>query len=289
MFCRVTKKYYVGDLTRLPAQYYPPLRKYWRETIVKKTRSPNYPRMSLRDAIEQVARVYEEEGRQPALDEDIAEDLGYNTLNGTSRGLLSALKKYGLLQRDGDRFKVSDDAVAIIELPTADIEYAAAVRRVAFRPTLFVELYEKYGDDLPDDKNLRHLLITKGFNPKTTNEVIRVYRDTLEFVSEETADYAEVEDEDRPEMKPPVQPVRKQTTEEVQTAGSDPVGPTLIGGSIGIQQSTPAPVTVLQLRTSETSEARIELIGDVTQESIEALVSILNVQKLVFPKQKEPK
>jgi hypothetical protein len=233
--------------------------------------------------------VYEEEGRQPALDEDIAEDLGYNTLNGTSRGVLSALKKYGLLQRDGDRFKVSDDAVAIIELPTADIEYAAAVRRVAFRPTLFVELYEKYGDDLPDDKNLRHLLITKGFNPKTTNEVIRVYRDTLEFVSEEMADYAEVEDEDRPEMKPPVQPVRKQTTEEVQTAGSDPVGPTLIGGSIGIQQSTPAPVTVLQLRTSETSEARIELIGDVTQESIEALVSILNVQKLVFPKQKEPK
>jgi hypothetical protein len=265
------------------------LRKYWRETIVKKTRSPNYARMSLRDAIEQVARVYEEEGRQPALDEDIAEDLGYNTLNGTSRGVLSALKKYGLLQRDGDRFKVSDDAVAIIELPTADIEYAAAVRRVAFRPTLFGELYEKYGDDLPNDKNLRHLLITKGFNPKTTNEVIRIYRDTLEFVSEEMADYAEVKDEDRPEVKPPVQPVRKQTTEEVQTAGSDPVGPTLIGGSIGIQQSTPAPVTVLQLRTSETSEARIELIGDVTQESIEALVSILNVQKLVFPKQKEPK
>jgi hypothetical protein len=272
-----------------PAQYYPPWREYWRQAIVKKTRSPNYPRISLRDAIEQVARVYEVEGRQPALDEDIAEILGYNTLNGTSRGVLSALKKYGLLQRDGDGFKVSDDAVAIIELPPADSEHAAAVRRVAFRPTLFVELHEKYGNDLPNDKHLRHLLITKGFNPKTTNEVICVYRDTLEFVSEEMADYAEVEDENRPEVKPPVPPVQEQTTEEVQRAGSDPVSPTLTGGSIGIRQSTPTPVTVLQLRTSETSEARIELIGDVTQESIDALVSILNIQKLVFPKKKELK
>ena len=233
--------------------------------------------------------MYDEKGRQPASDEDIAKDLGYNTLNGTSRGVLSALKKYGLLQRDGDRFKASDDAVAIIELPTADTEHAAAVRRAAFRPSLFAELYEKYSHELPNDKNLRHHLITKGFNPKTTNEVIRVYRDTLEFVSEEMADYAEAGVKDRPEAKPPVQLAREQATEEVQTAGSDPVGTTLIGGSVGFQQPTPAPVTVLQFRTSEDSEARIELIGDVTQESIEALVSILNVQKLVFPKETKPK
>ena len=49
------------------------------------------------------------------------------------------------------------------------------------------------------------------------------------------------------------------------------------------------PVTVLQLKISETSEARIELIGDVTQDSIDMLVSILNVQKLVFPKGNQPK
>lgn len=231
--------------------------------------------------------MYQEGGRQPASDKDIAEDLGYNTLNGTSRGVLSALKKYGLLQRDGDGFKVSDDAVAIIELPPADIEHAAAVRRAACRPMLFAELYEKYRSDLPDDKNLRHFLITKGFNPKTTNEVIRVYRDTLEFVSEETADY--VEDESRPEVKPPVQPVREQPTRDVQTAEPDPGTSTLTGGSFADQQPTPAPVTVLRLKTSETSEARIELIGDVTQGSIDALVSILNVQKLVFPKGNQPR
>jgi len=193
------------------------------------------------------------------------------------------------LQRDGDGFKVSDDAVALIELPHADIERAAAVRRVAFRPVLFAELYEKYRNDLPSDKNLRHFLITKGFNPKTTNEVIRIYYDTLEFVSKDLGVYAEVEDENQPKVEPPLQPAREQPMQDVQTSGSDPVNPTLIGGLIANQQATPTSVTVLQLKTSETSEARIELVGNVTQDSIDMLVNILNVQKLVFPKGNQPK
>ena len=234
--------------------------------------------------------MYEKEGRRPASDEDIAEDLGYNTLNGTSRGVLSALKKYGLLQPDGEGLKVSDDAVALIELPPPDIERAAAMRRAAFRPTLFAELYEKYRNDLPSDKNLRHFLITKGFNPKTTDEVIRVYRDTLQFVSAQMADYAEVEDANQPKVERPIQPAGEQSTQDITTSRSDTVNPpTLVGGLTANQQATPTPVTVLQLKTSETSEARIELIGDVTQDSIDMLVSILNVQKLVFPKENQPK
>jgi hypothetical protein len=90
-------------------------------------------------------------------------------------------------------------------------------------------------------------------------------------------------------VKPPVQPVREQPTRDVQTAEPDPGTSTLTGGSFADQQPTPAPVTVLRLKTSETSEARIELIGDVTQGSIDALVSILNVQKLVFPKGNQPR
>ena len=257
--------------------------------MVKKTRSPNYPRINLRDAIEQATQVYKEEGTYPASDEDIVKDLGYTTLNGTSRGILSALKKYGLLQRNNGRFKISDDAVAIIELPPGDSEHAAAMRRSAFRPALFAELYEKYRMDLPNDTALRHFLITQGFNPKTTNEVIRIYRDTLEFMSKDMAAYAEIEDENQPKVEPPLHPAREQPMQDVQTAGPDPVNPNLISGLIANQQAAPTPATVLQFKTSETSEARIELIGDVTQDSIDMLVSILNVQKLVFPKGNQPK
>ncbi len=258
-------------------------------TIVKRTRSPNYPRVSLRDAIKQVTQVYEEEGRRPASDEDVATDLGYNTLNGTSRGVLSALKKYGLLERAGDGFKVSNEAVALIELPPTDAERTVAVRRVAFRPTLFAELYEKYRYDLPGDKNLRHFLITKGFNPKTTDEVIRVYRDTLKFVLDEMADHADVEDKSQTKAEPPVQPAREQPEQDAQPFGSDPVDPGHSRRLIANQQVAPIPVTILQLKTSETSDARIELMGEVTQEAIDMLVSILNVQKLAFPRGNQPK
>lgn len=227
--------------------------------------------------------MYEKEGRRPASDEDIAKDLGYNTLNGTSRGLLSALKKYGLLRRHDDGFKVSDDAVALIELPHTDVERAAALHRVAFRPMVFAELYERYRNNLPSDSNLRHFLVTKGFNPKTTDEVIRIYRDTLRFVSEESAVYTEAEDEIRRDMEPPVQPPQ-QAIPNTRRSDPDPASSDLVRRSTVNQQAAPAPVTVLQLKTSQTSEARIELIGDVTQDSIDMLVSILEVQKLAFPK-----
>ena len=136
--------------------------------------------------------------------------------------------------------------MALIELPPPDIERAAAMRRAAFRPTLFAELYEKYRNDLPSDKNLRHFLITKGFNPKTTDEVIRVYRDTLQFVSAQTADSAEVEDAKQPKVEPPIQPAGEQSTQDVQTPRSDTVNPlTLVGGLTANQHATPTPETVL--------------------------------------------
>jgi hypothetical protein len=171
--------------------------------VVRKIRSPTYPRISLREAIEQVTRVYEEEGTHSASDGDIVKDLGYKSLNGTSSGVLSALKKYGLLQRDEGGFNVTSDAVAIIELPPGSSEHSAAVRKSAFRPVLFAEMYEKYGPALPNDRTLRHFLITKNFNPKTTNEVIRVYRDTLEFVSEDLAAYPKVEEKNQPKVEVP--------------------------------------------------------------------------------------
>jgi hypothetical protein len=43
------------------------------------------------------------------------------------------------------------------------------------------------------------------------------------------------------------------------------------------------PSTVLQFQISEGSAARIELMGDVTRESLDRLAKILEVQKMVFP------
>ena len=93
------------------------------------TRSPNYPQLNLSDAIERARKIYKAEHIHRANDEVLAKNLGYNSLNGTSRSILSAMKKYGLLQADGDGFRVSDDAVDIIELPLDDPAHAQAQDR----------------------------------------------------------------------------------------------------------------------------------------------------------------
>jgi hypothetical protein len=144
-----------------------------------KHRSPNYPGMTLEKAIAKANAVYAKEHTHAAPKDVIAEHLGYTSLNGSSLTVIGALNHYGLLEPSGDGWRVSDDAVAILELPAGDPEYVAALRRCAFRPTLFAELEQQFGDKLPSEANLRHALIKQGFLPKAADEVIRVYRENL--------------------------------------------------------------------------------------------------------------
>ena len=45
---------------------------------------------------------------------------------------------------------------------------------------------------------------------------------------------------------------------------------------------------VLQFQSVQNSSARIELIGEVTQEALDRLAKILDAQKYVFPSEKQP-
>lgn len=251
----------------------------------KRTRSPNYPALDLADAIERVEMVYEAQGRVETDDESVAVSIGYNSLNGTSRGRISALRKYGLLEPGDEGLRVSDDALAIIELPPEDPEHAAALERAAFRPALFAELRETYGDDLPDDRRLRHFLIQKNFNPRTADEVIRLYRNTVEFVSLHSEEYTPAEDliEDPQEA----QQMQQRVTDQRVPASTD-------GGSVSPdseprQQDAAMPTTfLLQFRPTENSEARIELRGDVTQEAIDTIGRVLNTIKGSPAKDQQP-
>jgi hypothetical protein len=156
-----------------------------------KVRSPNYPAISLADAIPKIRAVHEKEFNHPATREVIAKAMGYGGLNGASSTVISALSKYGLLEPAGnERYRVSANAVDIILHKKGDSERAAAIERCAFSPPLFEELRGAYPNSLPSDENLRVYLIKKGFNPKSVGDVIRAYRDTIELVTEETKNYS---------------------------------------------------------------------------------------------------
>jgi hypothetical protein len=147
-----------------------------------RVRSPNYPQISLPDAITRVANIFSKEHQHPAPREVIVKDMGYNGIHGNSLGALSALSKYGLLERDGQDYRVSERAIAIIH-PLDEESKAAALREAAQAPALFAEIFENFKGQLPSDENLRAYLIRKGFAESALTPVIDSLRETMQFVA----------------------------------------------------------------------------------------------------------
>lgn len=149
-----------------------------------RVRSPNYPAISLPEAIERVRKVYEKEHTHKADPEVVAKALGYSGLNGASASVMSALKKYGLLEEVGKDLKVSHQALTILVDPKDSLDRANLIRLAAFSPALFSELRAQYGDSVPSDENLRSYLLKRGFAQSSIDAPIRSYRETISFVAD---------------------------------------------------------------------------------------------------------
>src|SRR5437899_98923 len=118
-------------------------------------RSPNYPGISLPEAISRISMIHSKEQHLPASREVLAKHCGYNGLNGASLKILSALGKYGLLEEvNGDKMRVSPLAMNIL-YPASDTEKAKSIREAALSPQLFAEMAEEWGDGVPSDANMR--------------------------------------------------------------------------------------------------------------------------------------
>jgi hypothetical protein len=176
-------------------------------------RSPNYPSMTLEEAVEKTRAVYQQEHKNAAARQVVAAALGYNGLNGASLSRIAALSSYGLLEKAGSgSLKVSPDAVSILVLDEGHPTRTAALQKLAFTPKLFAELKQKFGNELPSNINLKHFLIQeKDFLPKAADEVIRIYRENLELVTEAGEPYDGGENADTGE-RPPMQ--QQQRTSE---------------------------------------------------------------------------
>lgn len=117
--------------------------------ILNRKPSPNYPRMTLTEAIERISRVYKRHQTHAAAPEVIAQALRYTTLNGSSKGVIATLKQYGLLEAAGNGLRVSDQSVSILELPDSDPDRHRMLSTVILNPGVCAELHRGFGDELP--------------------------------------------------------------------------------------------------------------------------------------------
>jgi hypothetical protein len=153
-----------------------------------RVRSPNYPALSLPEAISSVDKVFARENRHLTPKEVVVKAMGYGGVNGASLGSLSALLKYGLLDRLGENYRVADRAMAILH-PATPQEKAQAVTRAAQEPGLFAEMLKDFPGSIPSDDNLRSYLVRRGFSPTALPGVIKAFRETMDLVARETGAY----------------------------------------------------------------------------------------------------
>jgi hypothetical protein len=153
-------------------------------------RSPNYPQISLAEAIRRIEQIRSKEGRNPASRDVLSKLLGFGGVNGASIGVLSAVSKYGLLEDAGNKeLKVSDLADSILFPHTPD-EKTDALREAAVRPLLFAEIGEKWPNHPPSDENLRSYLMRRGFSRGALDNAIACYRETMALVTGGDGSYA---------------------------------------------------------------------------------------------------
>jgi hypothetical protein len=149
-------------------------------------RSPNFPSMSLPDAIDAIRLVYQREGRGKMPRLSAVKPLGYTSINGRSLSVLGALRAYGLLDGRGDDVRVSDDAITILNAPEDSQERREALVRAFEAPSSFALLRSK-GDASPD--TLRWHLIKSNFRDDAADKLIKVYLESKDLVNAGGAAY----------------------------------------------------------------------------------------------------
>lgn len=154
-----------------------------------RVRSPNYPALSLPEAITAITKVFAKENRHRADKEVVVKAMGYGGVNGASLGSLSALLKYGLLEqlKDGG-YKVTERALAILH-PQTPQEKVEAITAAAQEPALFAEMLKDFPGSIPSDDNLRSYLVRRAFGPTALSAVIKSFRETMSLVATEGAGY----------------------------------------------------------------------------------------------------
>jgi hypothetical protein len=157
---------------------------------VAKTRSRNYPALSLKEAIDRARVFYQKEGRAKVDATSAVVAWGYGSLNGASMRTLAALRQYGLLDGSNDEIRLSERGLTLLLEPENSPEYSTALREALTAPSLFQDVLAEYPDGLPSDVALISYLVRKqGFGEAAARSMIDALRESMELVESNGALY----------------------------------------------------------------------------------------------------
>jgi len=200
----------------------------------KKVRSPSFPFVGLREALDRARAFYEAEQRNSARIETAASHWGYSPKSSGGKQTIAALRSFGLL--DGDSLvKLSGRALRILLDERLDErgdseERRRLVQQAALLPPIHARLWERYGAELPSPQTLKlSLILDEGFNESSVDHFLTEYRETLEYAGLLTRPAREEAAAERSERTAPPSP--PPTREAVPSAVIEPVVFPLLDGN----------------------------------------------------------
>jgi hypothetical protein len=199
----------------------------------KKVRSPSFPFIGLREALDRARAFYEAEQRNAARPETAAAHWGYSPKSSGGKQTIAALRAFGLL--DGDALvKLSGRALRIVlDERSGSEERERLLQQAALMPPIHARLWERYGAELPSAQTLRlWLILDEGFNENSVDDFLTEYRETLEYAQLlQTGPAREEPREERVVAAPASPPARP-----AETTGIDPlVFPLLDGNAVELR------------------------------------------------------
>ncbi|WP_225413708.1 thioredoxin domain-containing protein [Stigmatella hybrida] len=148
----------------------------------KRDRSPNYPPIGFPTALELTRKIYDKEGRSDVPPDIAVKHLGYTSMNGRAKRVLSALKAYGLFSEQSGQLKISEHGRAAMVFPEGSPERQAALRELVMRPPIFQTLLVRFGEHLPSDDSFKARLITEfDFMDDAAEVCLRAFKESLQF------------------------------------------------------------------------------------------------------------
>jgi hypothetical protein len=248
----------------------------------KKTRSPNYPSITLGRALKLTQTLLDKYGRHDTPWDVAIKGIGSTPKSSVGMQMMASLSYYGFVDikgvKEDRKVKISDSAFKILmdkrpESPERD----TAIREAALKPTMFKKIVDQFPDNMPANDVLEYELVVKyNFNPASVKDFIKKFRQTMDFakiyesgiIGEETPSVGEhetPEEGDKSVIKQPISP-------PVPPKGTPPV-------ISGIERE------IANYPVGQGLKARIIISGQspVTLEAVEKLITLLEINKEDLP------
>jgi hypothetical protein len=145
-------------------------------------RSPNFPGLSLEEAVESAREIFDKSRHAEIPREVVAKDLGYSGLTGRSIIILGALNQFGLVENTSKgNMKVSQLAADILH-GYPESTRLEALYKAGREPNLFRAIFEKFDNHIPSDNAVRSFLIQSGFTNDGAEKALKTFTETNRFL-----------------------------------------------------------------------------------------------------------